>query len=197
MTPAQAAQAVQGALARGDWEQAVTALQVLALADPRNASIRYNLGLALRRLGKDEEALAALSSACNLAPSHLNARFEHAACLMDLGHLEDAGKAFSDYCRAADQDADGWLNLGRIRLRLGDAQGAVEALERCLALRPDDREALLARGEAVQLEDRERGHADLRRLYADHPQDRARLLKAMTQGPRGRLPLSGTRLAAR
>ena len=197
MTPAQAAHAVQGALARGDWEKAVTALQVLALADPRNASIRYNLGLALRRLGKDEEALAALSSACNLAPSHLNARFEHAACLMDLGHLDDAGKAFSDYCRAADQDADGWLNLGRIRLRLGDAQGAVEALERCLALRPDDREARLARGEAVQLEDRERGHADLRRLYADHPQDRARLLKAMTQGPRGRLPLSGTRLAAR
>uniref|UniRef100_UPI003BAB7D4F tetratricopeptide repeat protein n=1 Tax=Stappia sp. TaxID=1870903 RepID=UPI003BAB7D4F len=197
MTPAQAAQAVQGALARGDWDKAVTALQVLALADPRNASIRYNLGLALRRLGKDEEALAALASACNLAPSHLNARFEHAACLMDLGHLDDAGKAFSDYCRAADQDADGWLNLGRIRLRLGDAQGAVEALERCLALRPDDREARLARGEAVQLEDRERGHADLRRLYADHPQDRARLLKAMTQGPRGRLPLSGTRLAVR
>ena len=195
MTPAQAAQTVQGALARSDWKTAVKALQVLALADPRNVSIRYNLGLALRRLGKNEDALAALSKAGSLDPLHLNARFEHAACLMDLGHLEEAARAFSEYCKAAENDADGWLNLGRIRLRLGDGSGAEAALARCLALRPEDREADISHGEAIQLGDRERGHAALRRLYADRPRDRARLLKAMTQGPRGRLPLSGTSLA--
>lgn len=196
MTPAQAAQSVQGALARGDWKTAVKALQVLALADPQNVSIRYNLGLALRRQGRNQEALSAFSTAGNLDPTHLNTRFEKAACLMDLGRLREAEEAFAHYCGAAGNDADGWLNLGRLRLRLGDTKGARTALSRCLALRANDREAAIALGEATQIEDRERGHAALRRLYAEHPRERARLLKAMTQAPRGRLVLSGSRLAA-
>lgn len=194
MTADEAAARLPAALARGDWAGAAEALRVLALAHPANASVRYNLGLALRRQGLDAAALEALTAAVRLDPSHANARFERAACRMDLGDLGEAHAEFTAYCRDVPDDPDGWLNLGRLALRLGDAAGAVAAFDRCLAVRPDDGEARIGRAEALTLAGRAEGPALLRALYAERPQDRPRLLKAMTQAPRGRLPLSARAL---
>ncbi len=45
-------------------------------------------------------------------------------------------------------DVDGWLRLGRSRLVLGEAEGAIEAYARAAALAPDNPEALMGEAEA-------------------------------------------------
>ena len=54
-----------------------------------------------------------------------------------LAYLHDTDKALSAYNQAAEldpDDPDGWNMLGRLRRRVGDLDGAVEAYERVLAL---------------------------------------------------------------
>ncbi|WP_417772508.1 tetratricopeptide repeat protein [Stappia sp.] len=194
MTPRQAATRLPGALSAGDWPVAHKALIVLSKADPANASLAYNLGLVLRRLGRDREAEKALSRALALACDHHNARFELAACHMDLGEMDRAEAGFDAYCAVRAQDADAWLNLARLRLRRGDGPGAIDAFSRRAALVEWDLEAEIGKAEALLLVDAQGGQAALAALFRAHAGERPRLLKAMTQGRRGRMPLSASSL---
>lgn len=190
MTPAQAAETLPRALAAQDWPVARKALARLLRADPGNASLHYNLGLVLRRMERPEEALAAFGTALKHAPDHVNALFETASARMELGRIEEAEADFSAYAARVADDADAWLNLGRLRLRLDRAEAAAEAFARARTLRKDDLEARIGEAEAGLRLGQESGLATLRALYAEQPDLRPRLLKAMSQGPRGRIPLA-------
>ncbi|MCA1297896.1 tetratricopeptide repeat protein [Stappia indica] len=189
MTPRQAASRLSPALANEDWATARKCLLVLVRADPANASLRYNLGLVHRRLGANDLALAALSRALDLSPDHANARFEQASVLLELGRLGEAAEAFDAYTRQAPKDADGWLNLARLRLRLDQAEQALEAFVRHDTLTGGDLESRIGLAEAQLRLGQPEGAATLQELYRDHPALRPRLLKSMSQGPRGRIPL--------
>ncbi|WP_417769207.1 tetratricopeptide repeat protein [Stappia sp.] len=194
MTPAQAAEALPRALAAQDWPGARKALARLLRADPKNASLHYNLGLVLRRMERPEDALAAFGSALKHAPDHVNALFEKASAQMELGRIEEAEAGFAAYTARVADDADGWLNLARLRLRLDRAEGAAEAFARASTLRKDDMDARIGAAEAKLRLGQDSGLADLRALHGERPDLRARLLKAMTQGPRGRIPLASQAL---
>lgn len=194
MTPAQAAERLPQALAMQDWETARKALKRLVRVDPGNASLHYNLGLVLRRLGDPDAADDAFGAALKLSPGHLNALFERAAAAMDAGRWEAAEAGFSAYLEKAPDDADGWLNLARLRLRRDAAGEAEAAFARVLALRPGDRDAEIGLAEAGLRQGRAEAAAKLRTLFAELPAERPRLLKAMSQGPRGKIPLSGLAL---
>ncbi|GGE92842.1 tetratricopeptide repeat protein [Stappia taiwanensis] len=194
MTPRQAASRLSPALATEDWPTARKCLLALVRNDPANASLRYNLGLVHRRLGANDLALAALSRALDLSPGHANARFEQASVLLELGRLGEAAEAFDAYTRQAPKDADGWLNLARLRLRLDQAEQALEAFARHDTLTGGDRasgglESRIGIAEAQLRLGQPEGAAMLQELYRDHPALRPRLLKSMSQGPRGRIPL--------
>lgn len=194
MTPRQAASRLSPALASEDWPTARKCLLVLVRADPANASLRYNLGLVHRRLGANDLTLAALSRALELAPDHANARFEQASVLLELGRLGEAAEAFDSYTRQAPEDADGWLNLARLRLRLDQAELALDAFARHQSLTKGDMtggdlESRIGIAEAQLRLGQPEGAATLQELYWDHPALRPRLLKSMSQGPRGRIPL--------
>lgn len=190
MTPAQAAEALPRALAAQDWPGARKALVRLLRADPKNASLHYNLGLVLRRMERPEEAIAAFGAALKHAPGHVNALFETASAQMELEQVEEAEAGFSAYAAQVTDDADAWLNLGRLRLRLDRAEGAAEAFAMARALRSDDMEARIGEAEANLRLGQDSGLADLRALHGAHPDLRPRLLKAMSQGPKGRIPLA-------
>ena len=194
MTPAQAAETLPRALAAQDWPGARKALSRLLRADPGNASLHYNLGLVLRRMERPEEALVAFDTALRHASGHLNALFEKASIQMELGQIKEAEAGFSAYAAQVTDDADAWLNLGRLRLRMDLAEAAAEAFTRARTLRKDDMEARIGLAEAGLRLGQESGLADLRRLHAEQQSLRPRLLKAMSQGPRGRIPLSSRRL---
>lgn len=194
MTPAKAAEMLPQALAAQDWDTARKALKRLLRADAGNASLHYNLGLVLRRLGETDAAEASFAAALKLSPDHLNALFEKAAAAMDAGRHEAAEAGFALYAEKAPRDADGWLNLGRLRLRRDAAHEAEEAFDQVLALRPSDRDALIGKAEArLRLGEPDAG-SNLRALFTELPDERPRLLKAMSQGPRGTIPLSSLAL---
>ncbi len=194
MTPAEAASTLPRALAAQDWRLAKKALSRLLRADPQNASLHYNLGLVLRRMEQPGEALKSFAAALKHAPDHANALFEKASAEMDLGRMDAAEAGFAAYVARMADDADGWLNLARLRLRRDAAEDAATAFARALALRKDDKEARIGLAEADLRLGRDGGLEALRVLYADCPELRPRLLKAMSQGPRGRIPLSARAL---
>ena len=197
MTPAKAAELLPQALAAQDWETARKALKRLLRADAGNASLHYNLGLVLRRLGDTDAAEASFAAALKLAPDHLNALFEKASAAMDAGRHETAEAGFALYVGTAPQDADGWLNLARLLLRRDAASEAEAAFDRVLALRPSDRDAVIGKAEAGLRLGRAESALNLRALFAELPSERPRLLKAMSQGPRGTIPLSSLALTGK
>lgn len=197
MTPARAAELLPQALAAQDWETARKALKRLLRADAGNASLHYNLGLVLRRLGEADAAEASFAAALKLAPDHLNALFEKAAAAMDAGRHEAAEAGFALYVGKAPQDADGWLNLARLYLRRDAAHEAEEAFGRVLSLRPSDRDAAMGQAEAGLRLGRPEAASTLRTLFAELPGERPRLLKAISQGPRGTIPLSSLALTSK
>lgn len=175
------------AAARGDWPAAEAALRELLPDTPDNPSLHYNLGLVLRRQGRFDEALAAIRTALDLQPGHQGALFEQAACLMDLGRLKEAEAGFTAYLEAFPDDPDGRSNRARIRLRLGEPQKALDDCERALS---GNAELSLHRAEALRDLGRLReAQAILLPLYQNHEKLRPAILRIITQGPKGAVPL--------
>lgn len=189
MNPQQAAVRFQDALRREDWRAAERALRQLLEVDRANPSLHHNLGLVLRRQGRDADAVSAFDTALRLAPAHPSAAFERAAALMDSGRLDEAEAGFRDHLARQPEDADALLNLGRLLYRRDAAEAAAEMFGRRLVLLPHDLEATIGKAEADQRLGRREGRATLRRLYRERPALRPRLLKIMTQGPTGAVPL--------
>lgn len=189
-------QAVSAALQAADWTGAEAALtQALALV-PGEPSLAYNLALVEKRLGKADAAEHRLAVVLETAPGHANARFEYAAALMDRGAEDSALEQFEIYLGAVPDDADAHLNAGRLHLRRGNVRAASDHFTRAAAARPDDPAVRLATAEA----DRDLGRLGtavcaLWDLYAREPDLRPAILKVMSQGPRGTIPISARRLA--
>ena len=191
------AAAAQGAIAAARWAEAEAALRSLIEALPApQASLLYNLGLVVKRQGRLAEALGAFDAALAADPGHAKAVFERAATLMDLEDHAAAYAGFGAYLEAAPEDPDALLNAARLALRLGQVAAAAahaEALER---QQPEDPSVVLLLAEVAA----ERGdQVAARRRFAEvlragPPELRAAALAAMTQRPRGRVPLAVDRL---
>jgi lipopolysaccharide assembly protein B len=97
------------------------------------------------------------------------------------GELPEAASRFEAAIELDPVNTPGYLNLGDVRLRLGDATGAIGAWERLVQSAPDRAYLSFPRLEAAYdgAGDRSKFPALCRRLIADNPQDwRARLALA-------------------
>ena len=187
----------QSAIAGARWAEAEAPLRRLISGLPApQAPLLYNLGLVMKQQGRLAEALASFDEALSADPGHAKARFERAAALMDLEDLAAAYTGFAAYLETAPEDPDALVNAARLALRLGRVDSAAahaEALER--QGRGDPATALLLAEVAAERGDREtagRGFALV--LREGSPSLRAAALTAMTQRPKGRIPLSLDRL---
>jgi Tfp pilus assembly protein PilF len=119
-------------------------------------------GDRLRRSGERREALKSYLQAVSRAPDSLTPRAR-------IGYLhlkEDPKRAagiFSDLVGRDPASLDGWLGLALARLVLGDARGALDAIEH--ARRVDPRAPQLIPVEALARDQRGE-HADAQRLWA-------------------------------
>lgn len=119
-------------------DAALPELRRLADADGRDAAIGHLLMIALTEAGESAEA-ARTATRFGLERSvdagvlnDVGVTFERA------GRLEDARDAY-DRALGADPDhAPAWRNLGMLAVRLDDPDDAIRALERYLAICPDD-----------------------------------------------------------
>jgi len=193
-SPRQIAETAQTAIVRGEFALAAEAFAALiALLPEAPASLHYNLGLALKHAGRNREALAALDGALRIDPAHGNARFERAAVLIALKQPQAALEEIDRYLMGAPADVDALRTRARLLLALDQFEKAGAAY----APFPPatDAEAALAQVSiAAETGPVEQTIGLAREAARTHPGHKAEILKRLTQGRRGALPLAISRL---
>lgn len=132
--------------------EAIEALEALLKLAPRNASALNNLGVALRKLKRNEEADRAYRQAIAIAPDDPGILSNHGTLLMELEREDEAIVLFRKAIEHKPGFGEAHLNLGlvlRSRMRLAEAIPAVrEAVRLC----PDLPEAHAGLGELLLLD---------------------------------------------
>ena len=124
------------AMADGEYAIAAKRLIYARDADPRNVGVLRLMTLAFWQAGNLEAAGRAVRDWARVdgrrpAPHRFAARIYE-----DMGAIDLAAEAAERAVDRAPEDAGEWERLGRLRLRLGEIAGAVEALRRAQTLAP-------------------------------------------------------------
>jgi tetratricopeptide (TPR) repeat protein len=128
--------------ARGDEEEAIGAYEKALAGDPALAAAHTNLGNLLFRRGQRGEARTHYEAALALDPDQPEARYNLGNLLDELGEKELARMEWYRVITACPEFADAHFNLAVGFARQGDSGRARTHLERYLALKPDDEQAL-------------------------------------------------------
>jgi hypothetical protein len=126
--------AAQRAMAEGDFNTAAQRLIYARDAEPRNVAVLRLMTLAFWQAGKLEEAARAVRDWARVDGNRPAAHRFAARIYEDIGAVDLAEEAAERAARRGPSDAGAWERLGRLRLRLMDREGALNALRRALAL---------------------------------------------------------------
>ncbi len=143
--------AAQHAMAEGEYAIAAKRLSYARDAEPKNVAVLRQMTLAYWHAGNLDAAARAVRDWARVegarpAPHRFAARIYE-----DIGAIDLAEQAAERAALRGPSDAGAWERLGRLRLRLRDREGALQALERALALSvTDELRGLVA--EALALE---------------------------------------------
>lgn len=123
---------------RDDMGKAVRHYQLAAQLDPRVSLYRYNLGLALRKIGNFERSIEELEKSATLAPRWSEAKIELAESYM-LDERFGEALATDQEALLRDPRSSGiWLAKGRVLLHMRRTEDAREAVLKALDLEPDN-----------------------------------------------------------
>ncbi len=125
------------ALELGDNAEAAEHFGAAAARRADFAEAHYNLGVALRRLGRVEEAAAAFSKAVAQQPDFVQAHANLGNALHALGRFQEAAERHRRVIELMPNSAEGHRNLGVALQAMKDAAGAAAAFRKAIALRPD------------------------------------------------------------
>jgi Tetratricopeptide repeat len=125
--------AAQRAMAEGEYLLAAQRLIYARDAEPRNVAVLRLMTLAFWNAGKLEEAGRAVRDWARVDASRPAAHRFAARIYEDMGAYDLAEEAAERAARRGPTDTGAWERLGRLRLRLLDREGALEAFRRALA----------------------------------------------------------------
>jgi len=128
--------ASQHATLEGDHELAAQRLVYARDADPRNTTVLRLLTLAFWQAGNLPAAGRTVREWARADPDRPTAHRFAARIYEDMGAIDLAAEAARRAVDRGLQDADAWERLGRLRLRLMDREGAIDALEQARRLGP-------------------------------------------------------------
>jgi tetratricopeptide (TPR) repeat protein len=128
--------AAQHATLEGDHELAAQRLVYARDAEPDNTTVLRLLTLAFWQAGNLPAAGRAVRDWARVDPQRPTAHRFAARIYEDMGAIDLAAEAAERAVVRGPEDADAWERLGRLRLRLMDRTGAIEALERVRELEP-------------------------------------------------------------
>jgi tetratricopeptide (TPR) repeat protein len=143
--------AAQRAMAEGDHALAAQRLVYAREAEPRNVGVLRLMTLAFWQAGNLDAAARSVRDWARADDDRPAAHRFAARIYEDMGAIDLAAEAAA---RAADRgpdDAGAWERLGRLRLALGDREGALHAFEQALGLGANGRVHDLV-GQALALE---------------------------------------------
>jgi tetratricopeptide (TPR) repeat protein len=142
--------AAQNALSDGDYALAAQRLIYARDADPTNVPVLRMMTLAFWQADNLPAAARAVRDWARVDGARPAAHRFAARIYEDMGAIDLAAESAQRAVERAPGDASEWARLGRLRLRLMDRAGAIEALRRAQSLEPSV-EALLDLALALQL----------------------------------------------
>jgi tetratricopeptide (TPR) repeat protein len=142
--------AAQHALADGDYALAAQRLIYARDAEPNNVPVLRMMTLAFWQADNLDAAARAVRDWARVDGDRPAAHRFAARIYEDMGAIDLAAESAARAVARAPSDASEWARLGRLRLRLQDRAGAIEALRRAQSLGPTV-EALLDLALALQL----------------------------------------------
>ena len=142
--------AAQHALADGDYALAAQRLIYARDAEPNNVPVLRMMTLAFWQADNLDAAARAVRDWARVDGERPAAHRFAARIYEDMGAIDLAAESAARAVARAPSDAGEWARLGRLRLRLQDRAGAIEALRRAQSLDPTV-EALLDLALALQL----------------------------------------------
>ncbi|HEY5389027.1 MAG TPA: tetratricopeptide repeat protein [Solirubrobacteraceae bacterium] len=142
--------AAQHALAEGEYALAAQRLIYARDAEPTSVPVLRMLTLAFWQADNLEAAARAVRDWARVDPDRPAAHRFAARIYEDMGAIDLAAEAAERAVERAPRDGGEWARLGRLRLRLMDRAGAIDALRRAVSLEPSV-EAFLDLALALQL----------------------------------------------
>ena len=128
--------AAQHALAEGNAELAAKRLIYARDADPTNPAVLRLLTVAFWQAGNLPAAGRAVRDWGRAETDRLTAERYASRIYEDMGAIDLAAEAAQRVTERAPADGSAWARLGRLRLRLLQRAGAIEALERARLIEP-------------------------------------------------------------
>ena len=126
--------AAQRAMAEGEYELAAQRLVYARDAEPTNVAVLRQMTLAFWQAGQLDAAARSVRDWARVEGARPAAHRFAARIYEDIGAIDLAEQAAERAAVRGPSDASAWERLGRLRLRLRDREGAVQALQRALAL---------------------------------------------------------------
>ncbi|MDT7806563.1 MAG: hypothetical protein QOJ70_376 [Acidobacteriota bacterium] len=122
-----------------------------ATLNPADASAHYNLGLLHQQRKEYEEARTRFLRAVEIDPEEIDSHYQLGRIARAQGRLPEAIAHFGEVVGRDDSHAQHeiWREVGATYLAAGQFEDASDALERFLARRPSDPEALYLMGRAA------------------------------------------------
>ncbi|MCB2088528.1 MAG: sulfotransferase [Sphingomonadaceae bacterium] len=139
----------------GDLDAAVDYLAQAHEKRPQDITIACNLIATLNEAGRQQAALDIASAELAAADQSLRVARYRAFLAQQLERFDEAIPAYEMIIARAPNDFECWNNLGNARSGAGDFAGAVEALQRAVALDPGAAPARLNLGAALLSDERE------------------------------------------
>ena len=121
----------------GDFEQAIFSCRQALELQPGIARMHYNLGVALRKLGRHKEALESYRTATALEPTHAPSLANLALTLRDVGDAEQAIVHASEAIRLEPCLVEAHDTLGLALMDLHRWDEAAESFAQTIRLAPD------------------------------------------------------------
>jgi len=128
--------AAQHAMAEGDYPLAAQRLIYARDAEPTNAAVLRLMTLAFWQGGDLAAAGRAMRDWARVEGDRPTPHRFAARIYEDMGAIDLAAEAAERAADRAPTDGDAWERLGRLRLRLGDREAAIDALETARRLEP-------------------------------------------------------------
>jgi tetratricopeptide (TPR) repeat protein len=126
--------AAQRAMAEGEYRLAAQRLVYAREAEPRNVAVLRQMTLAFWHAGDLDAAARSVRDWARVEGARPAAHRFAARIYEDIGAFDLAEQAAERAALRGPADASAWERLGRLRMRLLDREGALEALERAVGL---------------------------------------------------------------
>jgi tetratricopeptide (TPR) repeat protein len=130
--------AAQRAMVEGEYLLAAKRLSYARDAEPRNVAVLRQMTLAYWQAGHLDAAARAVRDWARVEGARPAAHRFAARIYEDIGAIDLAEEAAERAALRGPSDAGAWERLGRLRLRLCDREGALQAIERALKLGVND-----------------------------------------------------------